>query len=301
MSKARPVIPNETLFSTRRVHKRQLLLKPSKTVNQLFEYVFAVLAERHDIQLHALTVLSNHRHDVATDPNAQIVEFQRECHSIISRYLNHHFGDAESLWSSEKTNRVTCEQPHDMIDKIAYTLANPVLSYLVMYGANWPGVRSAWPAAPKRVKQPPGFFRAVKDGGEWPEEATLTFHRPPGYDHLSDEALGALIKEATEAKEEKARREAKWFHISFLGRRTIRKQSRYSYPSSVARRFGLRPQVAAKSKWARIERLRRNKDWLVRYEQQLKRFREGERDVVFPFGTYKMRVLYGVECEPPPR
>ena len=65
-------------------------------------------------------------------------------------------------------------------------------------------------------------------------------------------------------------------------------------------RGGIRPQVAAKSKWVRIERLRRNRLWLEAYEKAMRRFKAGERDVVFPYGTYKMRVYYGVLCEPPP-
>ena len=69
-----PVIPGATLFSTRRVHKQQFLLRPSSRVNQVILYIVAVLAQRY----------SNHGHDVETDPEGRIVEFQRDCHALIT-------------------------------------------------------------------------------------------------------------------------------------------------------------------------------------------------------------------------
>jgi putative transposase len=300
VTKARPVFPNETLFSTRRVHKRQFLLKSHPDVEQAIEYIVAVLCERYGIDLHALSVLSNHKHDVSTDPHAAIVEFQRDCHQLIARCLNARFGDFESMWSSVPTNRVTCAQPIDVLDKIGYTLANPVSSYLVADGADWPGVRSAWPAKPRVVKRPSWFFRSADDGGEWPEQATLRFSRPPGFDDLSDSELAGLIARVTAAKEEEAREEARSLGIDFVGKRGLRRQSRYGYPSSKERRFGIRPRVAAKSKSVRLEILRRNRLWLAEYERARDLFMSGATETEFPFGTYKMRVVFGVRCRPPP-
>ena len=75
------MFPGAVLFTTRRVHKRQFLLRPSKKVNQIIEYILAVLAERHGILLHAICILSNHGHDVSTDPEGKVVEFRRERHA----------------------------------------------------------------------------------------------------------------------------------------------------------------------------------------------------------------------------
>jgi REP element-mobilizing transposase RayT len=126
MSKARPVYPGAVVFTTRRVHKRQFLLRPDDRVNQLLEYVVAVLVQRYQILLHALCALSNHMHDVASDPEGCIVEFRRDLHAILARALNARYGEFESLWSREPTCRVTCVERNDVIGKIAYTMANPV-------------------------------------------------------------------------------------------------------------------------------------------------------------------------------
>jgi len=35
-----------------------------------------------------------------------------------------------------------------------------------------------------------GFFRSIANGGVVPDEVTLRFARPPGFDGLSDEEMG---------------------------------------------------------------------------------------------------------------
>lgn len=300
MSKARPVIPGATVFSTRRIHKRQLLLRPSPRVNQIILYIVAVLAKRHNIKLHALCAMSNHKHDVSTDPDGSIVDFQRDWHSVMGRHINAVFGDFESPWAREETSRVDCVSPGDVIAKIAYTMSNPVEAFLVQHGHHWPGVRLAWPAKSKTIARPRGFFRTAEEGGEWPDEVTLEFHRPPGFEHLDDDELAALIATACQEREDRFRAVARQENRRFLGRRAVLAQSRYAYPCSSEKRFSLRPTVAARSKWARIERLHQNRAWDTEYAAARRAFCAGDRNVLFPYGTFKLKRYYRVSCRPPP-
>jgi hypothetical protein len=180
------------------------------------------------------------------------------------------------------------------------TMCNPVAARLVEAGHHWPGVRRASPAKPLVVRRPPGFFRSGKDGGEWPDEATLTFVRPPGLDDLSDAELAERLADAISAREDELRREAHAAGQRFLGRRAVRKQSRHAYPSSREQRLGLRPTLACRSKWARIERLQRKRDWESQHADALARLRAGDRNVLFPYGTYKLRSDYRIACLAPP-
>jgi len=68
----RPVLEGTTYMITRRTTQRQFLLKPSALTNQIFLYCLAVAAERTSVVLHAVCVLSNHYHLVATDPLGRI-------------------------------------------------------------------------------------------------------------------------------------------------------------------------------------------------------------------------------------
>lgn len=298
--KARPVYPGAMLFISRRVHKRQFLLRPSEELNQLVEYIIAVTAERHGIRLYSICVMSNHWHAMLSDPEGRIVDFERDCHSFIARAVNTLYGESESLWSSEQTSRVHCAEPHDTLGKVVYTMANPVEAGLVAHGKNWPGIRRAWPMRAKVIERPKVFFRGEDEGGGWPKQAQLSCHRPPGFETYSDEDLAALLRDAIEDRERIARDKLRKAGRSFLGRKRCRSQRRYDAPATREERSDIRPTVAAKSKWTRIERLRQNRAWLEAYEAAKERFRAGDRSARFPYGTWKLRVYYGCLVDPPP-
>ena len=283
---------------TRRVRGRTLLLRPSKRTNQIVGYVVAVISRRRNIQVHALKVMGNHWHVVLTDPDGAIVDFQRDCHQFIARGLNAHHDEVEAVWSSHPTSRVECEAPSDLVGRIAYTMANAVEAGLVRYGKSWPGLRMAWPRKAKTFKRPPKFFRGAKKGGKWPEEATLELTRPPGYDELSDDELAQVIDRAIEEREEGFRRQYDAEGRRFLGRRAVLAQSRHAVPTTREARSRISPKFASRDRARRIARILGNQQWLARYRNALRRWCAGERDVVFPAGTYKMRVLHGVACAP---
>ena len=285
---------------TRRVHGRQFRLRPDPATNQIIAYVAAVFSEKYNIPLYAICALSNHWHPCTGDPDGNIVAFTRDTHSFIARATNCTYGDFESLWSSSQTSRVSCAQPQDLVRRIAYAMANPVEAGLVKYGKNWPGIRKCWPCKPMTIKRPPKFFRGPKDGGKWPDEVTLRFSRPPGYEDLSDDDLAALIEGAIDEREQELRSKAEQAGKQFLGRRNVLRQSRKAFPSTRAPRFGMSPRVGALDKWRRIEAIQRNRRWQRDYDAALKEWRAGNRDVVFPYGTHKMRLVHGVRCAPPP-
>jgi hypothetical protein len=54
--------------------------------------------------------------------------------------------------------------------------------------------------------------------------------------------------------------------------------------------------VAAVDKWKRLEALARVARFVREYRAALRALKAGVRDVVFPAGTYLMRVAYGVRC-----
>jgi REP element-mobilizing transposase RayT len=300
MSLARPVLKGVSLMLTRRARQRQLLLRPSDKTNRTIGYVIAVMQNKWNIDVHAICVLSNHLHICLTDPDGNIVDFQRDCHSFIARALNAQHGDFESLWSSSQTSRVECERPEDLLDKIAYIMANPVESPLVCYGRSWPGIRRAWPSRPRTFRKPKTFFRGQQDGGVWPESAVLELSRPPGYDHLDDDQLGALIRATISKREKRFREQHRANGRPFLGRAAVKRQSRYATPRSREPRFRISPKVACRDQGRRIERLRANKRWSDAYRAALRRWRAGDRHVEFPPGTYKMRVVHHVNCAVPP-
>lgn len=73
--------------------------------------------------------------------------------------------------------------------------------------------------------------------------------------------------------------------LRVLGRRGVLAQSWRAQPSSCEPRRNLRPQVASRSPWARLEALLRNRGFALAYADARARWRDGV-PAVFPPGTY---------------
>lgn len=82
------------------------------------------------------------------------------------------------------------------------------------------------------------------------------------------------------------------------GRRAVLQQSWRAQPTTIEPRRNLRPRVAARSKWARIEALLRNRTFLVAYATARDAWRAGTA-VTFPPGTYWLRRFANVPIAAP--
>ena len=87
MTLPRPVIAGSTAMSTRRCTQRQYWLRPSKKTNRILLYCLAVAAERTGLQLHSFCCMSNHEHNVATDPLGKRPEFHHLFHTFVTDQL----------------------------------------------------------------------------------------------------------------------------------------------------------------------------------------------------------------------
>jgi hypothetical protein len=85
----------------------------------------------------------------------------------------------------------------------------------------------------------------------------------------------------------------------FFGVHRVLAQSPFGRPAAREPRRGLNPRVAARNKWRRIETLQRLKAFVANYREALRRYVDGDRSVLFPAGTYWMRVRLGALCAGP--
>ncbi len=294
MTTPRQVLPGSTYLITRRCTQRQFWLRPSKLANQIFAYCVAHAAELTGVQVHAVCVMSNHWHAVVTDPSARLPEFLHWVHKYVAKCINAAYGRWENLWASEPPSAVRLEGDDDVLQKVAYTLANPVISGLVESGKRWPGLCSTpsdLAGGTLHVMRPAVFFRAC---GTMPKSATLRIVRPPIYLSRPDDELVNLVKRVVADKEAGVRAAFARAGRAFLGVRAIRSQRLSDRPRGKEPRRKLNPRIASRDKWRRIEALRRVRGFLTEYRQAYERWKCGVRDVVFPHGSYAMRVHQGV-------
>ena len=137
-----------------------------------------------------------------------------------------------------------------------------------------------------------------------PESAQLELTVPPGF--ASREEFQAQLAAALVELEERARCDGGCGSAAFLGRAAVLAQRPWTRPTGWERRRELNPRVASRDKWKRIETLLRLKEFVRAYREAWRAMRAGASDVLFPAGTYLLRVAHGVRCaafalaQPPP-
>jgi hypothetical protein len=259
-------------------------MRPDEETNNAFIYCLAVASQRFDIQLIFTVAMGNHHHTGGNDPRADYPAFLELFHKLFAKCQNALHGRWENFWASEQPSAVRLEEPGDVLDKMIYALTNPVKDHLVEKATDWPGVSSLQALLTGKelvAYRPKHFFR---EDGSMPEKVTLKFHRPKGYEHLSQDEWAALVMKRVAEVERKAREERRGGRV--LGVKAILRQRPTDRPDTLESRRQLNPRVAAKNKWRRIEALLRNKAFQFAYAKARDAFKRGVADVVFPAGTY---------------
>jgi REP element-mobilizing transposase RayT len=284
------IIPNTTCLVTRRCLERRFFLRPGDRTNETFLYVLAVAVKRFRVRLHAFCVLSNHYHLVYTDPEARMPAFQQYLDSLVGRALNAAMGREDHFWACDGYNAVTLCTPADVADKAAYVLANPVAAGLVEQGRMWPGLWSGPEllGEGRLVAQRPRHF--FDPDGDMPKEVVLELTPPPGFESA------AAFREAVEAGLADRESAARRTFTRFLGVGKVLAQRVTDRPAEPEPRGTLRPLVASRDKEVRNEALARLRAFLGDYREAWEARREGLAALLFPAGTYQLRVEHGVAC-----
>ena len=302
MSVARCLLPGRSYLITRRCIQRQFLLTPSKMiVNEILLFCLAHSANKYDVQVHAATFLSNHFHIVVTDTKGRLPQFMHWLDLYSAKCINAFRGRWGALFEPESYSGVDLIEDNDILDKMLYTLINPVQAGLVRWGFEWPGFRSRPEDVGEReyvVKRPEIFFSPK---GSIPKEARLTFVKPERFSHMSDADFRKLFRGKYRALEESIQDKFDAEGREFLGARKIRLQNPYDTPWSHEEKREFNPRIACKRKWPRIAAIKELQTFRKEYRESLAKYRAGNHDVIFPAGTYWMRVHLGVRCHPAPQ
>ena len=211
----RRILPGTTYLVTRRTVQRMFLLRPSPQLNQAFLYCLGYAAARYGIDVHAFCVMSNHIHLVITDPGGTLPQFMHWLNLFIAKCVNVMLGRWESVWTAGSYSAVVLLGEQAILEKIVYTLNNPVSAGLVRFGAQWPGKRTRPQDIGTRklvAERPKGFF-----GEEMPEEVRLPLVRPPCRPELEVEALADHIADRVSEDEARLHKEFDHKDRKFLG------------------------------------------------------------------------------------
>jgi hypothetical protein len=178
---------------------------------------------------------------------------------------------------------------------MAYTIANPTSAMLVRSPEEWPGVLLQWSSKPTEVEMPDVFF---DQAGNLPKKLPLELVRPKIFAQLTDEQLTRALHSEVEKLVRCVRAAAVETGTAFLGAKAVLNQSFDAKPSTEEAFGTLNPQIAASSTIVRVRAIQKMKHFVKAYREAWLRWRDGIRDVLFPAGTYALRLHSGVPCAP---
>jgi hypothetical protein len=276
---------------TRSCTQRQFLLRPDPATNNAFVYCLAVAAERYEIDVIDFVQMSNHLHEAIFDRHGNAPAFYEHFHKLLAKCMNALRGRWENFFSSEQVCVVRLEDRGALIDKLVYIATNPVKDGLVAHVDEWPGAsgyRALLAGEPLRATRPKHFFA---EDGTMPEEITLRLKIPP---ELGDrEEILAEVQARVAAVEGEQIRERAKTGRRVLGRYAVLRQSWRESPTSREPRRNLRPTIATRSLWARLEAMQRKREFVASYREARRALLAGQ-PIPFPNGTYWLRRFVGI-------
>ncbi len=285
---------------TRNTSERRYFLRPSKELREAILYCIADAQAQHPVNIHAFCAMSNHLHIVLTDVDGIAPLFVQTMNQNIARFVNCTLGHFGAMWEGgARPNYCVLPQGGDVMDKLVYTLANPVNAGLVKEHHLWPGAISNAAQIGKgsiTTKRPKKYFAKTDDPDLLTRELVLT--PIPGAGVLSPEAYGKLVSERVAAEEVRIREEREARGLPWFGRRKCLEINPYDAPVKPWTPFSRRPKVASKNDEARRYRILRQKRFVELHDSAKKEFRKGNREVAFPEGTFFLRVYFKIAIEP---
>ena len=299
LSLNRRVCSGTTWLVTRRTAHRMFLLRPDPFVKGTFLYALAYASQEYGVEIHAFQCLSNHYHMVVTDTDGVLPNSLHRFHNLVARLLNLYWERRENLFSSERYSAVELIDEGSIAEKCAYTLANVVAAGLVQRHEDWPGATSSADSFGEQVFQverPEGpFFARSKLPSE---KLTLRLTLPQLHGRRLE--IRELVVSLVRKRELEIHEELKQAGREFLGSGAVLKQEPTSSPTTeetIGRRI---PEVACKDPERRKMELKILKQFREAYRTARDQFCEGVRNVLFPHGTWLLRVQFGVRCAPVP-
>jgi len=267
-------------------------------MTQFILYSLAFAADAHGVEINAFCAMSTHIHMVVTDPNGVLPRFLRCFHHLVAmgtKILRRWSGP---VWDHARTSVVELLTPQAIVEKIAYTLANPVSARVVEYAHQWPGAKNLVAdigGKPLQIGRPTIYFDPKKP--RWTPNAIIEVRLPPMIAAVDLKKFQHNIAKLIVIEEAKARKKApkksnatkhRAAIISPYKRATSREPERKRNLAFAAGHGNADVCTAATSALQSFH---------VSYRRALEQWRAGDRNVRFPKGTWWMREFHGANVQ----
>ena len=309
-----------TFYVTVRAINRSFRFAPKATICKALRYCLAVALDKFrsegKIELYEFEFMSNHYHLLGRDLVGCLPAFIRYLNSLITRELNAIRGiNGKNIEQGYGLVRLVGEER--IVEQAVYTQANPVAAFLVAKARHWKHVSSrnmdygvvvqvekpslglwAGKLGLRNRKQAQRSGRARYAGrSKLPAVAELVIDRPPIMLHLSNEELRALIRQRLEQREQEIAQQRQRRGFTVVGWRRAQTVHYLALPKS-EEMFARNPTFAASTIAERIHLATIRRAFLKAYAIARDAYRAGNRNAIFPNGTWAMRLFHHCRCEP---
>ena len=300
MTAPRCIRPGKTWFVTRRTTRRFFLLRPDAdaTLQKLYWYTTALIAQECGIEIHAVQMLSTHIHEVLTDTRGELPRFLQQRNRLLANAIKAHRDWPEEVFARAPASCVALYGNSAILKEIGYTLANCVEAGLVNHPDEWPGVSVSVDEIGGEgftAVRPEAYFD--EENTRWPPSVEVRFTMPPTLVDAYAGRASAVLRSAVDSAIGLARRAAA------AARRVVRSAAslvRVPHDRRAQSRepFGKRmPNFAAGGDRVQLAVAKRERrTFLDQYRNALERLKEGCRDVLFPHGTWRLHQEFRFEC-----
>ena len=305
MTRRRIIEPGMIWAISRRTTRRYFILNPDEArhMEQAYWYCLGHAALRHGIAVHAGCLMSTHSHEVVTDVRGELSLFLQTFHrhlALCAKAIRRWPGE---VFDKRSTGAHELLTPEATVESLAYLIANPVEAMAVRYAKDWPGAQTLPRDIGTRVfkvKRPAHYFDP--DNLEWPEVVELRLQMPTALAlDYGMELAQARIAQRVKEREHRVWQESKRTGISFVGARRVLRQAHTARAQSYEAFGSLNPRFAAAGhRQAAAEAVKRLRAFNAQYDKALAAWTSGKRTVLFPRGTWWMRVHHGARCGPAP-
>jgi hypothetical protein len=292
--------PQRASFITSRCVNSRLWFVNNPTLEQHMLGYLAKYREKYNSKLYAFVFQGNHYHNVSRFPGCNRAAFQRDFNARFAEAVRRHVANFPGgPLFHRRYSAEALPNPEDIEEQFFYAALQPIRAGLVEFLEDYPAYNSFHDAIWGRES----VFRVFRQAEynerqrfnknirkeDFIDEFRLKYDRLPGYEHLSQKEYAELMLQKFEQRRKTLVDEFKAKGHKFLKREDFYKTVPGSAPKTTKKstRSSKRPLVLSK----RPETIRKYYDehfdiyWP--YKDASARYLRGEKDVVFPPGTYK--------------
>jgi len=306
--------PRKLLAGTYRIWRQteggRAILKPTPEVSQGFTYCLSKAATNEDVEVHGVAVALVQAGCVVSVDKDTLPKTLEEYHGNIAKVLQKLLGLKGSIWSGGSYGYERLETAAEVKNALAELYASPVKDGLVSTPQQWCGLSTYDQPFGEELEadRPEVYF---DPDGEMPGRSSIELTLPPQLRDQPEEEVRLSVRGLTEARCAEYREALRKGDRKPLG--VIESQRADPHRRPKLRRIS-RKRREKREKKEKVERepylsqerrvIRVARDFFSEwmrfvgfYKAALRDWCKGNREVLFPFGTYWMRVFHNARCD----